>query len=47
MRPRCDYRDIIYNRYKDSFHQKLEAILYNSALAITRAIRETSGEKLF
>ena len=34
-----DYGDIIYDRaYNESFHQKLESIQYNAALAITGAI---------
>ena len=47
LRPRLDYGDIIYNAKNDSFHQKLEDILYNYALAITEAIRGTSREKFF
>ena len=43
-----DYEDIIYHQaYDVSFHQKLESILYNSALAITDAIRGTFLEKLY
>ena len=46
--PLLDYGDIIYDQaYNVSFHQKLESIQYNAALAITRAIRGTSREKLF
>ena len=38
-----DYGDIIYYQaYTVSFHQKIEPIQYNAALAITRAIRGTS-----
>ena len=48
IRPHLDYEDIIYNQaYNVSFHQKLESIQYNSALAITGAIRGTSTEKLY
>ena len=48
IRPHLDYGDIIYDQaYNVSFHQKLEAIQYNSALAITGAIRGTSTEKLY
>ena len=32
---------------KESFHQKLESIQYNAALAITGAIRGTFREKLY
>ena len=43
-----DYGDIIYDlAYNVSFHQKLESIQYNSALAITGAVRGTSTEKLY
>ena len=39
---------IIYDQaYKESFHQKLESIQYNAALAITGAIIGTSREKLY
>ena len=37
---------MIYDKaYISSFHQSLEKIQYNSALAITAAIRGTSKEK--
>ena len=43
-----DCRDIIYDQaYNVSFHEKLESVQYNSALAITGAIRGTSTEKLY
>ena len=48
IRPHLDYGDSIYDQaYNDSFHQKLESIQYNAALAITGAIRGTSTEKLY
>ena len=48
MRPYLDYGDIIYDQaYNVSFHEKLESVQYNSALAITGAIRGTSTEKLY
>ena len=48
IRPHLDYGDIIYDRaYNESFHQKLESIQYNAALAITGAIRGTSRAKLY
>ena len=48
IRPHLDYGDIIYDKaYNSSFHQNLEEIHYNSALAITGAIRGTSKEKLY
>ena len=46
IRPHLDYGDIIYDKaYNSSFHQNLEKIQYNSALAITGAIRGTCKEK--
>ena len=48
IRPRFDYGDIIYDQtYTVSFHQKIESVQYNWALAITGAIRGTSKEKLY
>ena len=48
FRPHLDYGDTIYDKaYNDCFHQKLESIQYKAALAITRAIRATSSEKLY
>ena len=48
IRPHLDYGDIIYDQaYNVLFHQELESIQYNSALAITGAIRGTSTEKLY
>ena len=48
IKPHLDYGDIIYDKaYNSSFHQNLEKIQYNSALAITGAIRGTSKEKLY
>ena len=48
IRPHVDYGDIIYDQiYTALFHQKIESIQYNSALAITGAIRETLKEKLY
>ena len=32
--------------YNGPFHQKMESVQYNAALAITGAVRSTSGEKL-
>ena len=46
--PYLDYGDVIYDQqHNNSFHQKLELIQYNAALAITGAIRGTSKEKLY
>ena len=48
IRPHLDYGYIIYEQtYNESFHQKMESIQYNDALAITGAIRGTSREKLY
>ena len=48
VRPHLDYGDVIYDQhYNNSFHQKLESILYVAALAITGAIRGSSREKLY
>ena len=48
IRPHLDYGNIIYDQaYNVLFHQKLESIQYNSALAITGAIRGTSTVKLY
>ena len=48
IRPHLDYSDIIYDQaYNLSFHQKLESIQYNTALALTGAIRGSSREKLY
>ena len=45
IRPHLDYSDIIYDEaYNSSFHQKIQ---YNSAFAITGAIRRTSKENLY
>ena len=48
VRPHLHYGDVIYDQhYYNSFHQKLESIQYNAALAITGAIRGSSREKLY
>ena len=47
IRLHVDYGDVIYDRtFKESFHQRLESIQYNAAIAITGAIRGTSSKKL-
>ena len=47
IRPYLDYGDAIYDRdFNESFHQRLESIQYNAAIAITGTIRGTSS-KLF
>ena len=48
IRPHLDYGDVIFAQdFNNSFHQRLESIQYNTALAITESIRETSKEKLY
>ena len=48
VRPHLDYGDIIYDKaFNESFHAKLESLQYNAALAITRAIRGSSSEKVY
>ena len=47
-RPHLDYWDIIYDEtFNESFHQKIESIQYNAAIAITGAIRGASSKKLY
>ena len=46
VRPHLDYGDVIHDQhYNNSFHQKLESMQYNAALAITGATRGSSREK--
>ena len=48
MRSHLDYGEIIYDQsYNTYFHQRLESLQYNAALAITGAICGTSKEKLY
>ena len=48
MWPQLDFGYIIYDQsYNTSFHQRLESLQCNAALAITCAIRGTSIEKLY
>ena len=48
IRPHLEYGDIIYDQsYNTSFHQRLESLQFNVALAITGAISNTSKEKLY
>ena len=47
-RPHLDYGDIIYDQtINESFHQRIESIQYNAAIAITGAIRGTSSENFY
>ena len=48
IRPHLDYGDIIHDRaYNTTFHQNIESVQYNAALAITGTVRGTSREKLY
>ena len=47
-RPHLDYGDILYSQtYNSYFHEKTEPIQYDTCLALTRAIRDSSKEKIF
>ena len=47
IRSHFDYTDVVYDQsYKLSFHEKLELIQYNAALAVAGAIQGSSSEKL-
>ena len=46
VRTHLDYSNIFYDQaFNSSFHQKIESVQYNEALAITGVIRGTSKEK--
>ena len=48
IRPHLDYGDMIYDQiFNMSFHQKMETIQYNAALAITGAIRGSFRKKIY
>ena len=48
IRPHLDYEDILYDQMLNNyFHERLETIQYNAALAIAGAIRGNSREKLY
>ena len=48
IRPHLDYGDVLYDQaFNNSFHTKMESIQYNACLAITRAIRGMSREKIY
>ena len=48
VRPLLDYGDVIYdNSSNSSLSQMIESVQYNTALAITVAIRRSSREKLY
>ena len=43
-----DYADVVYDQsYKSLFHEKLESIQYNVALAVIGAVRGSSSERLY
>ena len=47
IRPLLDYGDIKYDKaFNELFHEKLESLQYNAALAITGAIKGSSTKKL-
>ena len=47
VRTYLDYGDAIYDQaFNISFHQKVESLQYNAALAITSIIKGTSREKI-
>ena len=48
VRSHLDYGDILYDQaFNNSFHERLESIQYNAALAITGAVRGSSRGKLY
>ena len=48
LRPHLDYNVVTYfQSYNNTFHQKMESIQYNVALATEGNIRGSSGEKLY
>ena len=48
IRPLLDYADVICDQPSNaSFSKKIELVQYNMALAITRAIKSSSREKLY
>ena len=48
IRRHLDYGDIVYDQpSNDAFSNKLETVRYNAALAIMRAVKGTSREKLY
>ena len=48
IRSHFNYADVIYDySYKSSFHEKLESIQYNAALAVTGTVRGSFSEKFY
>ena len=48
IRLQLDYGEVVFDQsFNNSFHQRIESIQYNVALAITGAIRGTFNKKLY
>ena len=48
VRPHLNYEEILYDQVlNNSFHERIESVQYNTALAITDPIRRSSREKLY
>ena len=47
IRSHLGYADVVYDQYYKSFHEKLESIQCNAALAVTGAVRGSSTKKLY
>lgn len=48
IRLQLDYGEVVFDQsFNNSFHQRIESIQYNVALAIAGAIRGTSNKKLY
>ena len=48
VRSHLYYGDVIYDQsFNNTFHQKMESIRYNTALAIAGAIRGSSRENIY
>ena len=48
VRPHLDYGNILYDQaFNNSFHEQIESIQYNAALAIKGTIRDSSREKIY
>ena len=48
VRPHPDYGDVIYEKpFNVSFSSKIKSVQYNAALAVTRAVKGSSCDKLY
>ena len=48
IQPHLDFEDVVFDQaFNNTFHQRLESIQYNTALAITGVIGRTSKEKFY